>query len=141
VEKALTGTELPVPTTWKTLLWLVPRSLLRELRKMAYYLPRLLATLLLTFIPGVNIVAPALWFGLNAWMMNIQYLDYPMDNHLRSFREVTTLARHQRMASFGFGGAVMLATMVPLVNLVIMPVAVCGATALWVQSGRGQLTK
>ena len=134
VEIKLTGEPLPVPTTWQNLLLMVPRSIGRELKKLLYYLPLLLGTALLTLIPGINIAAPVLWFCLNAWMMNIQYLDYPMDNHLLSFNEVKNLSRQQRMTSLGFGGAVMLATMIPLVNLVIMPVAVCGATSLWVKS-------
>ena len=37
------------------------------------------------------------------------------------------------MLSLGFGGAVMLATLIPLFNFLVMPVAVAGATALRVE--------
>ncbi|PZL88178.1 sulfate transporter CysZ, partial [Pantoea graminicola] len=32
-------------------------------------------------------------------------------------------------------------TMIPVLNLVIMPVAVCGATAMWVDRYRSQLAR
>ncbi len=34
--------------------------------------------------------------------------------------------------AMGFGGAVMLAVMIPVLNMVAMPAAVAGATAMWV---------
>jgi CysZ protein len=41
-----------------------------------------------------------------------------------------------RALSLGFGMAVMFSSMVPLINFVIMPAAVCGATALWLERCR-----
>jgi CysZ protein len=38
--------------------------------------------------------------------------------------------------SYGFGFAVFILTSIPFVNLVVMPVAVCGATKLWVENYR-----
>ena len=83
-EQLLTGEPLGIENNWKTILMLVPRSILRELRKLVYYIPLLLAVFIVSFIPGVNIVAAPLGFLLAAWMMAIQYLDYPMDNHMLS---------------------------------------------------------
>jgi CysZ protein len=34
--------------------------------------------------------------------------------------------------SYSFGITVAVFSMIPIVNLVVMPVAICGATALWV---------
>ncbi|MEH6604876.1 MAG: sulfate transporter CysZ [Pseudomonadales bacterium] len=133
VEKHLTGQDLPIENNWQKMLLLVPKSILRELKKMAYYLPWLILAIIITVIPGINVIAPVVWFGLNAWMMAIQYLDYPMDNNERSFAQLKTAAGNRRMTSLSFGGSVMLVTMVPLMNLFIMPVAICGATAWWVK--------
>jgi CysZ protein len=66
-------------------------------------------------------------------MMNIQYLDYPMDNHQLSFTDVKNTSKENRLCSLGFGAIIMLITVIPLANLVIMPIAVCGATSLWVK--------
>lgn len=110
-----------------------PRALGKELRKLLYYLPRALAVLLLSLIPLLYPVVPLLWFLLGAWMMALEYCDYPMDNHRYSLPQVRRELGRERLTSLGFGGAVMLGTMVPLLNLIIMPAAVCGATLYWVE--------
>ncbi|MEA3291891.1 MAG: EI24 domain-containing protein, partial [Pseudomonadota bacterium] len=101
-----------------------------ELRKWGYYLlwllPLGLASLLLAPI------APLLWFLFGAWMYSIEYADYPMGNHGLTFSGIRRALRGRRALSLGFGGAVMLVTMTPLLNLLVMPAAVAGATAMTV---------
>jgi CysZ protein len=106
----------------------IPRSVVRELLKLLYYVPMALLVLLLSFIPGVGAVA---WLLLGAWMMSIQFVDYPMDNHQLSFAEVKRAVRAHRLSSLGFGGLVALCTAIPLVNFFVVPAAVVGATLLW----------
>ncbi len=106
----------------------VPRSVVRELVKLLYYIPMALLALLLSFVPGVGAVA---WLLLGAWMMSIQFVDYPMDNHQLSFAQVKKAVRSRRLSSFGFGGLVALCTGIPLVNFFVVPAAVVGATLLW----------
>jgi CysZ protein len=108
-----------------------PRAIAKELGKILYYLPRALLVLILSFFAGP--VAPFLWFALGAWMMALEYVDYPMDNHKKSLKDVRTALHRRRAQSYGFGGGVMLATMIPVLNLIIMPAAVCGATIYWVE--------
>ncbi|MCF7981788.1 MAG: sulfate transporter CysZ [Pseudomonadales bacterium] len=134
VERRLTGEALEVKP--RPLILEILASLARELVKMAYYLPRALALLLLGFIPVVNTVAPVLWFLFGAWMMAIQYLDYPMDNSRISFDRMKMLLKEQRLTPLGYGSAVLLASIVPLVNLIVMPAAVAGATLCWVKEFR-----
>ena len=52
----------------------------------------------------------------------------------------SALRRH-KSANMQFGALVSLFTMIPILNLVIMPVAVCGATAMWVDRYRPQLAR
>ncbi len=131
VEKHLDPNSNIPDTDLAGFLKLIPRALGREVSKLLYYIPRVLGVILLGFIiPGVNVF---LWFLLNAWMMNIQYIDYPMDNHLKSFNDVKSFAQTQKALSLSFGGLILILTMIPLVNLIIMPVAVCAATKLWVE--------
>ena len=77
----------------------------------------------------------------NAWMMAVEYCDYPMDNHKLSFKEARRRIGSQRSTSFSFGALVMLGTMVPILNLIIMPAAVCGGTAMWVERLKSQTPK
>ncbi len=114
----------------------LPRGILRELSKLIYYLPMAAFVLLISFIPVLNVVAPVLWFLLGAWMMSLQFLDYPMDNHLLSFADVKEAARARRLSSMGFGGVVALCTGIPVVNFFVVPAAVAGATLLWCEELR-----
>lgn len=138
VEERLTGQ--PVPALEGTLAALgeVPRAFLRELNKFAYYIPIALFVLIISFIPGLNVFSPLLWFILGAWMMSLQFLDYPMDNHRLPFSEVRNACASRRLTSMGFGGAVAFVSGIPLANLILIPAAVIGATLLWCEQFREQ---
>ncbi|WNN43235.1 MULTISPECIES: sulfate transporter CysZ [Winslowiella] len=139
LEARLTGQPLP-DSGWIGLMKDTPRIMKREWQKLAYYLPRALGLLLLYFIPGFGqTVAPVLWFLFSAWMLSIQYCDYPFDNHKVSFQQMRAALRQNKTDNMQFGALVSLFTMIPILNLAIMPVAVCGATAMWVDRYRGQL--
>ncbi|MGC1041274.1 sulfate transporter CysZ [Pantoea agglomerans] len=141
LEGRLTGKPLP-DSGWAGLIKDVPRIMKRELQKLGYYLPRALGLLLLYFIPGFGqTVAPVLWFLFSAWMLSIQYCDYPFDNHKVPFQQMRNALRQHKTANMQFGALISLFTMIPVLNLVIMPVAVCGATAMWVDRYRPQLAR
>ena len=109
----------------------MPRGILRELSKLLYYVPMAVFVLILSFIPVLSLVAPVLWFLLGAWMMSIQFVDYPMDNHQLSFGDVKEAVRSRRLSSMGFGGVVALCAGIPIINFFVVPAAVVGATLLW----------
>ena len=117
----------------------VPRAIYKELAKIIYYLPRLILVWLSGFIiPGANIVLGLL---LSMWMMALQYIDYPMDNHQKSFKQVKIFTGQRKSLSLSFGAFVLLFTAIPIANLFIMPIAVCGATKLWVDTKHSQNNK
>ncbi len=115
----------------------VPRGVLREIYKLMYYLPMLAFVLILTFIPVVNAISPVLWFVFGAWMMSLQFVDYPMDNHQLSFADVKEAVRSRRISSMGFGGVVALCASIPIVNFIVVPSAVVGATLFWCEQLQG----
>ena len=86
--------------------------------------------------PVVGAVTPVLWFAFGAFMLAMEYLDHPMDNRGFAFKQKLHILRQRRGLSLGFGGTVTLLTALPLVNLIVMPAAVAGATALWVDELR-----
>lgn len=111
----------------------VAGALRNEGRKLAYFVVRAVPLLLLYLIPGVNVLAPLPWLLFSAWMLAVEYTDYPMGNHgLRFGAQRHVLSRHRGL-SIGFGAAVLGLTAVPIVNFLIMPAAVAGATAMWVE--------
>ena len=130
-EELITGKPVDALEGLGPALMALPRGVVREVMKLLYYLPMAAFVLLLSFIPGLNAVAPALWFLLGAWMMSIQYVDYPMDNHQLGFADVKEAVRRRRLSSMGFGGIVALCSGIPVVNFFVVPSAVVGATLLW----------
>ena len=131
VEELLTGEEVAASETITKAILMFPKAIFRECQKLLYWIVRLIIVLILgsIFVP----LAPFMSFGLNAWMMGLEYADYAMDNNKLSFSEAKRRLSRNRSNSFGFGTFVMIGTMIPIVNLIIMPAAVCGGTALWVE--------
>ena len=118
----------------------IPRVLKRECQKLFYSVPRLFILFLLSFVPLVGqSFVPVLFFIFTAWMMAIQYCDYPFDNHKIPFPTMKLVLRQQTLLNLTFGTLVTTCSFVPFVNFLIIPVAVCGATAIWVDKYRIQL--
>lgn len=118
-------------------LWMIlPRAIWREISKLLYLLPRLVGLLLLSIIPVVNTVAPFFWILFGAWMMAVQYTDYAADNNEVSFTDLRRNLGRNRLQSIIFGMPVYLMLAIPLVNLVLLPIAVAGGTVFWVRNLR-----
>lgn len=111
----------------------------REWQKLKYWLPRTLLCIILFFIPVVGqFVAPWIWLLFSAWMMAIQYCDYPYDNHRVSFLDMRHLLARRRWRHLSFGGLIVLLGSVPLLNLFLMPMAICASTAMWIDDQKDQ---
>ena len=132
VECHLTGTTIPAGS-WKKMAVDAGRTIVSELRKLAYVVLWGIPALLLFVIPFVNIAAPFIWLLFGAWMLAISYADYPMGNHGLAFPEQRRRLGERRYLALGFGGAVMCALAIPVVNFLVIPAAVAGATILWVE--------
>lgn len=120
-------------------------SLKRELRKIGWILRTFLllalafiATWLLAWLPGVNIalgsLVSAFGFVFAAWAMSIEYSDYPLDATQQPFTALREHTRRHRLKTLGLGSACALTAMVPLLNILVMPAAVCAGTLLWLDA-------
>jgi CysZ protein len=141
VEIVVRGVDNSPAFSWKELAAVVPRTLTREMRKLRYFLPRVLGLLLLSFIPVLNIAAAPLWLLFGVWMMAVQYIDYPADNNKVSWDEMLAWLREKRWQSLAFGGITYLVLLVPVINILMMPAAVAGATLFWVDAGGASAKK
>ena len=56
-----------------------------------------------------------------------------MDNHKLSFSEVKSQLAKQKLTNLSFGGSVMFITLLPIINFLVMPAAVIGATIFWLE--------
>jgi len=132
VEKSLTG-HSPMDNTGRSLMQEVSYAMAGEFRKILYFAAWGIPLLIMSFIPAINLIAPFLWAFFSAWMMAIEYGDYPLGNHGMGFVDIRNKLGEKKMLSLGFGGTVMLGTMIPLLNFLVMPIAVAGATAMRIE--------
>ncbi len=130
-EKHLTGKTLNESSGFKQVMKELVPTILMEIRKLIYMLLWSVPFLLILFF--IPIIGPVIWFLFTAWMMSLQYMDYPMANHKLSFKQQRVLQGKSRLFSMGFGGVTMGASMIPFVNFIIMPTAVIAATMIWVE--------
>lgn len=117
----------------------IPRILAREWRKLVYIIPKMIGLFLLLLIPVLGqTIGPLAWFVFTAWMFAIQYCDYPFDNNKVDFISMRDQLKAKKGCAYGFGIMVTIFTTIPLINMFVLPVAVCGATAMWVNEFRPQ---
>lgn len=128
VEKQLTG-HAP-PGSGRTVLQDIVVTTLNELKKWGYYLLWAIPLFIVSiFLPPL---APIIWFVFGAWLFSVEYLDYPMGNRGLTFTNIRRAVATQRTLTLGYGSAVTIATLIPLVNFIVMPIAVAAATAMCV---------
>ena len=111
----------------------VGKTLGSEVKKVLYMLKWMPVLILITLIPGLNIIAPFAWLIYGAWMYSLQYTDYPMGNHNLFMKDELPILRKHRGHALGFGAATTIITIIPGINFLAMPVAVSGATSMWVK--------
>jgi len=99
-----------------------------ELKRAGYLGSRALPLLLLSIIPGINIIAPFLWALFGAWGMALEYMAYPLENAGVLFSEQKQLAKSIRLGALSFGGVAAMGLAIPLLNIIVAPAAVIGAT-------------
>jgi len=109
---------------------LIIRTTGSELQKILYAIKWFIPLVIITIIPGINIISPFLWILFAAWFFAMEYNDYPLANRGQFFSEVKTYNQKNRMRALGLGSAVFILTSIPVINFFAMPVAVAGATKL-----------
>lgn len=133
VEYHLTGQRPETAGGWKKMLADIGPTMVDEVKKLAYMAGWSIPFLILFIIPVINVIAPFTWLAFSAWMLSVEYADYPMGNHGVRSNEQKQLLGKKRFLTLGFGSAATVATMTPILNFLVMPAAVAGATVMWVK--------
>ncbi|MBC8211429.1 MAG: sulfate transporter CysZ [Gammaproteobacteria bacterium] len=129
IEELLTGKDI---NSNVSLMTIIKDSILSQLGKLVYILLWSLVLLVISLIPLINFMAPVLWVIFGSWLLSLEYLDYPMGNHDLTFKQQKIALKKRRGLALGFGGGIMVLTSIPVINFIVIPVAVAGATAMWV---------
>lgn len=121
----------------KTLLEEAKFAVSNELVKIKYSLFLMMPLAFLSLIsfafPLISPVVALLWMVYTVWIFTLEYADFPMANHGIAFRHIREKLSEKRFLSLGFGSMVMIATLIPFVNFLAIPVAVAGATKMYVE--------
>lgn len=139
VEEQLTGVVVvEADKSFRTLLSEIWPMFKNELAKLRYELLRSIGVLVLTLLLSVfggplALLVPVIWFVFNAWIYGFMFLDYPLDNNGFKLKEEIKVLHSNRMLTLSFGAGVALMAMIPVLNFLVMPAAVIGATKLWVE--------
>ena len=99
-----------------------------ELKRAGYFASRALPLLIVSIIPGLNLLAPFLWGFFGAWGVALEYLAYPLENEGVLFSEQRQLVQGAKLGALSFGGLVAVGLTLPLVNIIVAPAAVIAAT-------------
>ena len=110
-------------------------AILDEARKLLHVLLWAIPFFVLSLI--LPLIGPLLWFVFTAWILALEYLDYPLGNQGLGARDIRQRLRDRPVLSLSFGAATAVLTLIPVVNFIAMPSAVAGATALWVREFAG----
>lgn len=116
----------------------VGKIILAEFKRFAYLGTRALPLIIVSIIPGVNIVAPFLWALFGAWGAALEYMAYPLENAGLLFSEQRKVLKSARLGSMSFGGITMLGLTLPILNLIVAPAAVIGATIYVLEVGESE---
>lgn len=106
----------------------IAKVMAAEFKRVAYLATRALPLLVLFVIPGLNVIAPFLWALFGAWGMALEYMAYPLENEGVLFSEQKQFAKEIRLGALSFGGLTMVGLTLPVLNIVVAPAAVIGAT-------------
>ncbi|MBS1967929.1 MAG: EI24 domain-containing protein [Chloroflexi bacterium SZAS-1] len=108
------------------------RALLFELKKLLLVLVVGGILLLLNLIPGVGqVLATAGGIVLGATIACLDFLDYPLERRLLSFRQKLGVIRRALPSTAGFGLVALGLVSIPFLNLLAIPLCVTAGTLLF----------
>lgn len=130
-ETLLRGDDLPEPMAgrpfWREALY----SLRATLLILLLYLALMAPVVLLNLLPGAGSVAAAvLGTGVGAFFLALEFTDTTLGRHGYRLRQKIRLLRAHPGLTAGFGVGTSLLLWIPVLNLLCVPIAVVGGTAL-----------
>ncbi len=136
-ELILTGEPLPEMSMMDSIKD-IPHTIGLELLKFIYRIPLIIINIILLFVP---VLGPVLILLINAWFCALDYTSYSFENNRISYKETRATLKQHKLPCLSFGLVTWLALMIPVINFMIVPIAVCGGTILWKQRMRDQFAE
>ncbi len=106
----------------------------QALKKVLLYAAVMVVLLMLNLLPGLGTLLYAgLAFLVTCFFLALEFLDYPLDRRGLSLAAKLSYVRRAGLSALGFGAAVFALGVVPLVNLLFLPLAAVGGTLLYLE--------
>ena len=122
-----TTTHIPIKRIPRTFLFIIGV----EFKKIGFYFIVQLILLLFNVIPVIGqIIYAALGGIFTIYFLGFEYVDYSLSRRLMSFKQKWELCLLYKWRVFGYGMAVSIFLLVPLLNVIVMSTAVIGATLI-----------
>lgn len=102
--------------------------MLGELHRIGYLLKWLLALVIISLIPVLNLISPVLWAIFGAWGCALEFFAYPLENKKLLFPAQKEFVSGVRLGALSFGSVVLVGLSLPFFNLLVAPAAVIAAT-------------
>lgn len=129
-ETLFAGREAPIESDRSTRGELVA-SIVSSAAILGFYALLMGPVLLLNVLPGVgSLLATALGVGLGAFFLTLEFADITWARRGLAFREKLRLVRAHTGMTAGFGLSISCLLWIPFLNVLCIPVAVVGGTAL-----------
>ena len=134
IERKLTNSmDINNKTIWQESKYAVSNEIVKLKYSLYLMMPLAFLSLLSFVFPLISPFIALLWMVYTVWVLTLEYADFPFANHGVAFRQKREKLAEKRFLSLGFGSMVMLATLIPVINFLVMPVAVAGATKMYVE--------
>lgn len=137
-EEIRSGQRNEEPFSMKVLVGDAQMAVGNELRKIGLLILIQVGLLLINLVPVVGTVIYAIGSPIAViFFLAFEYLDFTLSRKRMKFREKWRLIMDNKSACFGMGTTFFFTTIIPFVNFFVMPLAVIGATLLFVQIRQG----
>ena len=117
-------------------------SVAAEIKRLIVYLivaaVLLVITVLLSAVPGLNLVVPLLWMIFSGLVAAFEFLSYPLERKGLGFGPKISFIKANLLRSEGFGIAIYFSLFIPVLNFMVIPAAVIGATRMVVSQAQKQ---
>ncbi len=130
-EELLRDDDTPEPASTRPFWREALSSLRATLLILVLYLTLMVPVVLLNLLPGVgNVAATVLGTGIGAFFLALEFTDITLARHGYRLRQKLRLLRAHPGLTAGFGLGTSLLLWIPLLNILCVPIAVVGGTAL-----------
>ena len=131
-EEILTGKTGDVQLSFKENLIKTIKEIILSIIRSILLLFKMILLLIINFIPILgSILYIVIAFVFSAKDITVEYLDYPLDRRNIKDENKKLLYKNNKGYYYGFGTAILLITLIPVLNLILISISTVGATLMY----------